>query len=509
MEETASDAIYDIVVIGGGINGCGIARDAAGRGLKVGLFEMDDLASGTSSSSTKLIHGGLRYLEHYEFRLVRESLKEREVLLAMAPHISWPLRFVLPHLKGLRPAWLIRLGLFLYDHLGGRKVLPGCRTIDLRRDPAGQPLKDDMTRAFEYSDCWVNDARLVVLAAKDAQNRGAEIHVRTEIVSAARLSDHWQLVVEDRLSGQRRTVKARSVVNAAGPWVAEVLSQRLKSNSKSKVRLVKGSHIILKKLFDHERAYIFQNADARIIFAIPYENDFTLVGTTDVDYQGDPKDVAATDDEIDYLCKAVGTYFKGPVLKENVVWTYSGVRPLFDSGEQSAQKATRDYVLELDAPAGAPVLLNVFGGKITTFRCLAEEAMEKLQAHLQPKGGAWTERAQLPGGDFAVDQFADLQNRLINTHSTIDRHLIARLARSYGTLADQVLDGVASTDDLGRHFGADLYEVEVVYLLKKEWAMTSQDILWRRSKLGLRFAPQEVKELDQWLENNFSTVTVP
>ena len=499
-----AEEIHDIAVIGGGINGCGIARDASGRGLRVVLFEKNDLASGTSSSSTKLIHGGLRYLEHYEFRLVRESLKEREVLLAMAPHISWPMRFVLPHLKGLRPAWLIRLGLFLYDHLGGRNVLPGCRSLDLRTDPAGIPLKDEMTKGFEYSDCWVDDARMVVLAAKDAELRGATVHVRREVVSAKRLDDCWEIVSRDTCSGRQMTTRAKVVINAAGPWVADVLNQRLGSNSKSKVRLVKGSHIVLNKLFEHERAYIFQNADARIIFAIPYEGAFTLVGTTDVDYQGNPEDVAATDDEINYLCEAAATYFKVPVLRENVVWTYSGVRPLFDSGEESAQKATRDYVLELDAPEGSPALLNVFGGKITTFRCLAEEVLEKLQPYLNPFGAPWTHSAVLPGGDFPVDQVAKFKKDLAASYSDMDAVLVARLARSYGTLTRQILGDAKTEGELGAHFGANLYEAEVNYLIEQEWAMTSEDILWRRSKLGLRMKAEEVEKLDQWLENRLS-----
>lgn len=501
-----AEEIYDIAVVGGGINGCGIARDAAGRGLNVTLFEKDDLASGTSSSSTKLIHGGLRYLEHYEFRLVRESLKEREVLLAMAPHICWPMRFVLPHLKGLRPAWLIRLGLFLYDHLGGRKMLPGCRSLDLRRDPAGSPLKDEMTKGFEYSDCWVDDARLVVLAAKDAEARGATINVRCEVISANRMADFWEIVSEDTRSGRQTTIKAKVVVNAAGPWVGDVLNQRLRSNSKSKVRLVKGSHIVLKKIFDHDRAYIFQNADARIIFAIPYEGEFTLVGTTDVDYLGDPKDVAATEDEVAYLCEAAGTYFKAPVHKENVVWTYSGVRPLFDSGEESAQKATRDYVLELDAPVGSPALLNIFGGKITTFRCLAEDALEKLQPHLRRSGASWTHGATLPGGDIPVDQVATFKNDLARSYSEMDARLIARLARSYGTLARQILGNAKTVEELGIHFGAHLYEAEVAYMIENEWAMTAEDILWRRSKLGLKMKPEEVEKLGKWLENEVSVV---
>ena len=503
-KKIVSDDIYDIAIIGGGINGCGIARDAAGRGLSVALFEKNDLASGTSSSSTKLIHGGLRYLEHYEFRLVRESLKEREVLLNMAPHISWPLRFIFPHLKGLRPAWLIRLGLFLYDHLGGRKILPGCTSVNLATDPVGIPLKDEMTRGFAYSDCWVDDARLVVLTAMDAAQLGAQINVRTEVLSAKRHRTHWKIATEDHLSGNKKTIKAKVLINASGPWVADTLSERIKTTSKSKVRLVKGSHIVVKKLFDHDLAYIFQNADGRIIFAIPYEKEFTLIGTTDIDYTGDPLDVIATPDEISYLCTAASSYFKARVREENVIWTYSGVRPLFDSGEASAQKATRDYVLELDAPVGKPALLNVFGGKITTFRCLAEDAMEKLSEILQPTNGPWTRDTKLPGGDFPVDQFDALKTEFYEKHPNLDTELITRLSRTYGTLAEKILAGAQSMHELGTHFGANLYQVEVEYLRKYEWAKTADDILWRRTKLGLKFIPEEVEKLEQWLQNENS-----
>lgn len=501
LNKTTNDYVYDIAVIGGGINGCGIARDAAGRGLSVALFEKNDLASGTSSSSTKLIHGGLRYLEHYEFRLVRESLKEREVLLNMAPHISWPLRFVFPHLEGLRPAWLIRLGLFLYDHLGGRKILPACASINLTTDPAGIPLKDEMTRGFEYSDCWVDDSRLVVLTAMDAAQFGAQINVRTEVLSAHRHRTHWEIATQDHLGGKKKTIKAKVLINASGPWVEDVLSDRIKATSKSKVRLVKGSHIVVKKLFNHNRAYIFQNPDGRITFTIPYQNEFTLIGTTDVDYRGNQNDVMATPDEISYLCTAASSYFKEMVRVEDVVWTYSGVRPLFDSGEASAQKATRDYVLELDAPNNEPALLNVFGGKITTFRCLAEDAMEKLSEILQPANGPWTRNSKLPGGDFPVDKFDALKTGFCEKHPNLDTQLITRLSRSYGTLAEKILAGAQSMHELGTYFGAGLYQAEVEYLCKYEWARTTDDILWRRTKLGLKFIPQEVEKLDQWLQN--------
>ena len=357
--------IHDLAVIGGGINGCGIARDAAGRGWSVALCEMGDLGGATSSASTKLIHGGLRYLEHKEFRLVREALMEREVLWGIAPHIVWPLRFVLPHHRGLRPAWLLRLGLFLYDHLGGRRRLPPTRTVRLRDDPAGAPLKPEYTLGFEYSDCWVEDTRMVVLNARDAADRGAAVLTRTRCVSAAREGGIWTLALQDERTGARRELRARALVNAAGPWVSDVLRTVLRSNAPSTVRLVQGSHVVVRRLYEHDRCYIFQNADNRIFFSIPYEQDFTLVGTTDHDYKGDPAGVHATADEVEYICRAASSYFVKPVTPDQVVWSYSGVRPLYDDGASAAQEATRDYVLELDAPQGEGALLSVFGGKIT------------------------------------------------------------------------------------------------------------------------------------------------
>ncbi len=499
--QRVDNTVFDIVIIGGGINGCGIARDAAGRGLSVALFEKNDLASGTSSSSTKLIHGGLRYLEHYEFRLVRESLKEREVLLEMAPHISWPLRFVLPHLKDLRPAWLIRIGLFLYDNLGGRKILPGSCSVNLKTDVAGLPLKDHLQKGFEYSDCWVNDARLVALNAMDAADRGVEINVRTEVTKAVRKDGLWHIEVLDERSGKRRIVLAKSLINAAGPWVADVLNRRIGSNANSQVRLVKGSHIVVPKQFDHDRAYIFQNADKRIIFAIPYEQDFTLIGTTDVDFDDDPINVAASDDEIAYLCKAASEYFIKTIDPKEVVWTYSGVRPLYDDGAASAQKATRDYVLELDGSADQPPLLNIYGGKITTFRRLAEDALEKLATRTTIPGKPWTAGTTLPGGDFPAGQFDHLFKNLCDDHPDIPPKLMFRLARGYGTRVPEVLKS-----DLGKHFGGGLYQSEVTYLIKNEWATTAEDILWRRTKLGLRLSQDEIKKLSKWMDENAASM---
>lgn len=490
---------YDLAVIGGGINGCGIARDAAGRGASVVLFEKSDLASATSSRSTKLIHGGLRYLEYYEFRLVREALMERERLWAIAPHIIRPLRFVLPHHKGLRPAWLLRLGLFLYDHIGGRKLLPPTRTLDLAQDAAGRPLKDDKARAFEYSDCWVEDARLVVLNAMDAAVRGTAIHTRTRVVSARREGDLWQIVTEGP-EGER-TTWAKALVNAAGPWVGEVLNGVVHTNARAGVRMVQGSHIVVPKLYEHDRCYIFQNADGRIVFAIPYEQDFTLIGTTDRDYHGDPADVAATPDEIAYLCAAASEYFRQPVTPDSVVWTYSGVRPLYDDGASKAQEATRDYVLTLDVPAGSAPLLSVFGGKITTYRRLAEAALEKLAPH-----AAWAARAQwtmtgaLPGGDFPIGGLEALVSEIAGARPWLERKTATRLVRAYGTRARDLLEGASSLADLGRHFGADLYEREVRYLMQAEWARRAEDVLWRRGKLGLRLSGPEREALDDFMQ---------
>ncbi|MDX3809081.1 glycerol-3-phosphate dehydrogenase [Bosea thiooxidans] len=490
---------YDLAIIGGGINGCGIARDAAGRGASVVLFEKDDLASATSSRSTKLIHGGLRYLEYYEFRLVREALMERERLWAIAPHIIRPLRFVLPHHKGLRPAWLLRLGLFLYDHIGGRKLLPATRTLDLAQDPAGRPLKDNRAKAFEYSDCWVEDARLVVLNAMDAAVRGAAIHTRTRVTTAIRENGLWHVTAEGPQA--RSEIWAKALVNAAGPWVGEVLNGVIHTNAKAGVRMVQGSHIVVPRLYEHDRCYIFQNADGRIIFAIPYEQDFTLIGTTDRDYHGDPTDVTATPEEIAYLCAAASEYFSKPVTPESVVWTYSGVRPLYDDGASKAQEATRDYVLTLDAPDGSAPLLSVFGGKITTYRRLAESALAKL-APLAPWAARaeWTMTGALPGGDFPVRGFDALVNELATTYPWLERRTATRLARSYGTRARDILDGAKNLADLGRHFGADLYAREVRYLMRAEWARHAQDVLWRRSKLGLRITPEEQEALDGFMQ---------
>ena len=501
------EGVFDLAIIGGGINGCGIARDAAGRGLKVFLCEQNDFASGTSSKATKLIHGGLRYLEYYEFRLVREALMEREILWRMAPHIIWPLRFVLPYHKGLRPAWMLRLGLFLYDHLGGRKLLPATRTLDLRTDVTGKPLKPGaQDKGFEYSDCWVEDARMVALNARDAADRGATVMSRTKAVSALRGPDGWTLTVEDTRTGARQTVFARALVNAAGPWVADFLSNKLHIESKAHVRMVQGSHIVVKKLYEHDRCYIFQNADNRIIFAIPYERDFTLIGTTDRDYHGDPADVRASEEEIDYLCKAASEYFTQSITPSDVVWNYSGVRPLYDDGASAAQAATRDYVLVLDEEAGAP-LLSIFGGKITTYRRLAEHALEKLEKFTDPAANAkrgWSGKTPLPGGDFPVQGFDAQVDSLRARFAWIEPGHARRLVRAYGTRADEILEGAASYADLGQDFGATLTQAEVDYLMRREWAERAEDVLWRRSKLGLRVTAAQAAALDGYMQGKKS-----
>jgi glycerol-3-phosphate dehydrogenase len=498
-----TDDVYDIAVIGGGINGCGIARDAAGRGYRVVLLEKGDLGGATSASSTKLIHGGLRYLEHGEFRLVREALAEREVLLRAAPHIIWPLRFVLPHHSGLRPRWMIRLGLFMYDHMGGRKLLPATRSLRLERDTAGLALKPDYSHAFEYSDCWVEDSRLVILTARDAVARGALVLPRTAVTAGRRDGSQWMLDLATPAG--KDSVRARCVVNAAGPWVGAVLKDTLQVETPAKVRLVKGSHIVVDKLFEHDRAYIFQNADGRICFAIPYEQDYTLIGTTDEEVKGntlpaDGQSVKIDNDEIEYLLKAVNEYLRRPITHAAIRWSFAGIRPLYDDGAPAAQEATRDYVLKLDHPPGVAALLSVFGGKITTYRRLAEAAMTELETVLGRRNGAWTATASLPGGNFRVDGGPEQFARLLRLYPFIDPGILRRLARSYGTDAAVLLAGIKKSDDMGMWFGAGLAAREVDYLMDHEWAETTDDVLWRRTKLGLRLGPIEVALLDAYMQ---------
>ncbi|KVL65307.1 glycerol-3-phosphate dehydrogenase [Burkholderia ubonensis] len=492
---------YDLLVVGGGINGAGIARDAAGRGLSVMLCEQDDLASHTSSASTKLIHGGLRYLEYKEFGLVRKALQERETLLRAAPHIMWPLRFVMPHMPNLRPAWLIRIGLFLYDHLAKRELLPGSRGIDMRRHAAGAPLIDSIKRGFVYSDGWVDDARLVVLNALDAKERGAEILTRTKLVSAGRVGDEWEARLQ-LADGSISVVRARAIANAAGPWVGDVLHGALGRGAQHSVRLVKGSHIITRRLFDHDHAYIFQNPDKRIIFAIPYERDFTLIGTTDVEYTNDPAKVAIDGNETQYLCDSINRYFKRKISPADVHWTYSGVRPLLeDENAANASAVTRDYRLEMDDGAGAP-LLSVFGGKITTFRKLAEEAGDLLCRALGRDAAPWTAGAPLPGGDIANAKFDAFAAQFAARHPWLPAELARRYARAYGTRAERVVGNAKSLADLGAAIAPGIHEAELRYLRDVEWATRAQDVLWRRSKLGLHVAPGTLDAvtaaLDAW-----------
>ncbi|WP_237155495.1 glycerol-3-phosphate dehydrogenase [Oryzibacter oryziterrae] len=497
-------ADVDLLVIGGGINGCGVARDAVGRGYSVLLAEKADLASGTSSASTKLIHGGLRYLEHYEFRLVREALQEREVLWRMAPHIIWPLRFVLPHHEGLRPSWLLRLGLFLYDNLGGRKLLPATRTLDLRSHAAGKPLKGNYRKAFEYSDCWVQDSRLVALNARDAADRGATVLTRTAVTSAVREGKEWAVTLTDVDSGATRLVRARMVINAAGPWVDQVLTNAVGNNDARNVRLVQGSHIVVPRLYEHDRCYIFQNADNRIIFAIPYEDDFTLIGTTDRDYKDDPAKVKITESETKYLIDAANEYFSRQLTTDDVVWTYSGVRPLFDDGASKAQEATRDYVLKRDGAPGTAPMINVFGGKITTYRRLAESVLELVEAELGAKGGSWSGTLPLPGGDFPETGFATLVENTIRAFPHIQKATIHRICRNQGTRVRDILGSARSDADLGRTFGAGLTEAEVRYFCDREWVRSAEDLLWRRTKLGLRVTAEAARELDEFIRNYVS-----
>ncbi len=492
---------YDLAIVGGGVNGCGIAADAAGRGLKVLLAEMGDLGGATSSASSKLVHGGLRYLEHYAFRLVREALGEREVLLAKAPHIVWPLRFVLPHVPSQRPRWMLRAGLILYDHLYRRKAVPGSAGLDLRRDPGGVPLKPELTHGFAYWDCWVDDARLVILNARAAAQRGAEILPRSKVVAVRADGALWRLVI--RSEGQEREIRARALVNAAGPWVDAVgsaIDDGTAARPERRLRLVKGSHVVVPRIEGANDAYLMQNADGRIVFALPYEERFTLIGTTDIPYDGDPATVAIDEAEIAYLTSVASAFFRTTIARADIMWTYSGVRPLYDDQADNPSAVTRDYHLELDAGKGAPPLLSVMGGKVTTYRRLAEEALERLKPYLAGMGPAWTAGAPLPGGDIerdgrlAMSPVADFERfvaRLAESRPGFDRAYLLRLARRHGSCAADVLGDAKSLSDMGAMIGPSLTEREVVYLKENEWARTADDILWRRTKAGLHLAADE------------------
>lgn len=496
---SGNSGIVDLLVIGGGINGVGIARDAAGRGLKVMLCEKDDLAQGTSSRSGKYIHGGLRYLEYYEFRLVREALTEREVLLEAAPHIIWPMRIVLPHSAEQRPAWLVRLGLFLYDHLGKRNRLPGCRAVDLVRDPAGQPIQERFTRAFEYSDCWVDDARLVILNAIDAAERGAQILTHTPVLSARRQNGHWDIELGGP-GGARRRVAARVLINAAGPWVEDVLNRVSGVNSRRRVRLVKGSHVVVPKFWDGPQAYLLQHADKRVIFVNPYEGDLCLIGTTDTPYQGNIEDVAIDEGEVDYLLSAVNRYMRRQLTRNDIRHSFSGVRPLYDDSAANPSAVTRDYVFDIDS--GSAPLLSIFGGKITTYRKLAEHSLEKLEPYFTNLGSPWTATAPLPGGDLPGGDFDVFLRGLSQSHPRLPVPLARHYVRLYGTRAGRLIDGANSTDGLGEHFGGLLYEREIHYLTDHEWASDAVDVLERRTKHGLHLNDRERARVTEWMERH-------
>jgi len=496
MTNTTPTTPHDLLVIGGGINGVGIGRDAAGRGLKVLLCERDDLASHTSSAATKLIHGGLRYLEYYEFRLVREALAEREVLLKLAPHIIWPLRFVLPHDTHLRPAWMIRAGLFMYDHLSRLRSLPGTESVNLRQHPVGQPLKPDFTRGFIYSDCWVDDARLVSFNAQSIRELGGTVLTRTACIGARRDGELWRATLRDMASGTTRDVSARAIVNAAGPWVREVVTGALGFNVTNNVRLIKGSHIVVPRLFEGPQCYIFQHPDKRVIFAIPYEDRFTLVGTTDIPLDGEPRKPEIDAEEISYLCDAVSRYFSKRVTPAEVAWTYSGVRPLYDDGQSDPSAVTRDYVLDLDDKG--PPALSVYGGKITTYRRLAEQAMEKLAPFFPGMGASWTAGGILPGGDLKGHTFEGYVEELRRRHPLIDGKLLHDWARRYGSLTEKLIGEARSMSDLGEDFGGSLFEREVEYLVEHEWARGVDDVLWRRTKRGLHMPPGGAQRLAGW-----------
>jgi glycerol-3-phosphate dehydrogenase len=490
--------IFDLLIIGGGINGAGIARDAAGRRLSVLLVEQEDLASHTSSASTKLIHGGLRYLEYGEFRLVRESLIERERLLAMAPHIIWPLAFVLPQTNSPRPAWMVRLGLFLYDHLGGRKRLPATRTVNLGRSPLGNGMLPGAGKAFVYADCWVEDSRLVVLNAVDAAARGATIATHTRFIAARREGGLWHATLAD--AAGERTVRARALVNAAGPWVGDVLGRMPRARQDKGVRLIKGSHIVVPRLYEGDHAFLLQNPDRRVVFAIPYERNYTLIGTTDEAWQGPPAHARIDAAETAYLCETVSRYFVRTTAPGDVVWSYAGIRPLYDDHAASASAVTRDYVLDLEDTDGAAPVLSVFGGKITTFRKLAEHALEKLGPYFPAAGAAWTDGSTLPGGDISGGDFEAFVVGLVQEYPGLPGDLLRRLARAYGTRARALLGTARVPADLGENFGGGLYRAEVEYLVQHEWARSAQDVLWRRSKLGLHVPKRAAPALAAWFE---------
>ena len=496
---TSPSAEIDLLVVGGGINGAGIARDAAGRGLKVLLCEKDDLGAATSSASSKLIHGGLRYLEQFEFRLVSEALAEPEILLRTAPHIVHPMRFIMPHVPELRPAWMIRAGLFLYDYLARRHTLPGSRGISLRAAPYSAGLKPGLNKGFIYSDCWVDDARLVIFNARAAADLGAQVLTRTACVAADRVNGQWRATLRTA-SGTETNVAAKALVNVSGPWAGKFLVEVLRQPTAFDLKLVKGSHIVVPRLYEGEHAFILQNDDRRVVFAYPYERHYTLIGTTEVELQGDPGPCRASAEEIDYLCRAVNRYFLRQITAHEVVWSYCGIRPLFDDGAADPSAVTRDYVLRVDGDRNSAPLLSVFGGKITTYRRLAEHALEKLAPWFPQMKGEWTATVALPGGDLAglsPEQFARF--RLERDFPWLPEEVRLALARRHGADVYKVLDGATAMTDLGEPFGAGLYAREIDYMLTREWARTAEDVLWRRSKCGLHLTAAQARSVEHYV----------
>ncbi len=508
MMSRKSEKIYDVFIAGGGINGVGVARDAAGRGYSVYLCEMNDFASGTSSSSTKLIHGGLRYLEHYKFRLVQESLKEREVLLNMAPHIIKPMRFILPHKKGMRPKWLLRLGLAIYDHLGYRKILPGTRYVNLAKQKANSPLKEIFKSGFEYSDCWVDDSRLVILNAVDAASKGASLRNYTKVTNATSSKGLWTISTTNSLSGKVEEIKAKSFVNASGPWIDEVLTDSFNVKNSKNTRLVRGSHIVVNKLYDHDKSYICQNKDSRIFFMIPYEDNFTMIGTTDIDHNESATQVKISEEEKTYICESASSYLKKEITTKDIIWSFSGVRPLYDDGASKAQEATRDYVVK-EKEYESSLMINIFGGKITTYRRLSEKILNHIEAFLGKRGESWTNKSFLPGGDIEVDGQLALKNKLHANYPFFSEDTIKRLVRSYGTITLDIFGDADSLESLGEDLGSGLHEKEVVYLIENEWARTADDILFRRSKLGLIIPKEGLKKLNLFLEAYNTDTYIP
>ncbi len=493
--------VIDLLIIGGGINGVGIAADAAGRGLRVLLCEQGDLASATSSKSSKLIHGGLRYLEHYEFRLVKEALQEREILLKKAPHIIHPLQFILPHNPQLKPAWMLRLGLFIYDHLGKRHELPKSQTIRYRNHRAGQLLKEQFSLGFSYYDCQVDDARLVVLNALQARQLGADIRTRTRVIAATRSSQGWEVTLENTRDQTKTTLLAHTLINATGPWVDSILQQTLHLDSMHHITGVKGSHIVIPKLYPEKYAFILINADKRVIFVIPYLQHFSLIGTTDIPFQGDPAAAQISPDEVRYLCDAVNHYFRQSISPNQVIWSYAGVRPLHNHNIANSSEISRDYFLELNASENTCPLLSVFGGKITTYRKLAEHALAKLAPFFPKMGPAWTTNGPLPGGNIPNQDIQAYHREFSAQYPWLSSELATRYVYSYGSLAQDFLQERKNLADLGRKFGADLYQCEIDYLMQKEWAQTAEDILWRRSKVGLFFPVENLKILENYIND--------